>query len=208
MKTEAVLKKNLLSIIGGGILVSGLIVAVVSAIFGGGIPGILSLVCVLGAIFGLALAIATEKFLYFIISFISLALFAHTYMDVNNVIYLFFFLSLLPAVAGIAYYGIKVKGKILTAAAVFALAAVSLALFIFALVREAPAAFVFVAVGLLLSFSGQGIIILAGESRGEFFADKIANLNQKENEAKVKEKEEKEKEVINLEWLDNKKDRS
>jgi hypothetical protein len=30
MKTEAVLKKNLLSIIGGGILVSGLIVAVVS----------------------------------------------------------------------------------------------------------------------------------------------------------------------------------
>jgi hypothetical protein len=36
----------------------------------------------------------------------------------------------------------------------------------------------------------------------------VANLKQKENEAKAKEKEEKEKEVINLDWLDNKKDRS
>ncbi|HHU21146.1 MAG TPA: hypothetical protein GXZ51_01715 [Acholeplasma sp.] len=200
MKTEAVLKKNLLSIIGGAILVSGLIVAVISAIFGGGIPGgILGLIAVLGAIFGLVLAVATEKFLYFIVSFVSLSLFAHAYMDVNNVIYLFFFLSLLVAVAGIVYYGIKVKGKILTAIAVFALAAVGLALFIFFLVNDAPASLVFVAVGLILSYAGQGIIVLAGDSKGEFFADKVANLKQKNEEAKAKEKEEKEKEVINLE---------
>lgn len=206
MKTEAVLKKNLLSIIGGAILVSGLIVAVISAIFGGGIPGgILGLIAVLGAIFGLVLAVATEKFLYFIVSFVSLSLFAHAYMDVNNVIYLFFFLSLLVAVAGIVYYGIKVKGKILTAIAVFALAAVGLALFIFFLVNDAPASLVFVAVGLILSYAGQGIIVLAGDSKGEFFADKVANLKQKNEEAKAKEKEEKEKEVINLEWLNNKK---
>ena len=200
MKTEAVLKKNLLSIIGGAILVSGLIVAVISAIFGGGIPGgILGLIAVLGAIFGLVLAVATEKFLYFIVSFVSLSLFAHAYMNANNVIYLFFFLSLLVAVAGIVYYGIKVKGKILTAIAVFALAAVGLALFIFFLVNDAPASLVFVAVGLILSYAGQGIIVLAGDSKGEFFADKVANLKQKNEEAKAKEKEEKEKEVINLE---------
>lgn len=206
MKTEAVLKKNLLSIIGGAILVSGLIVAVISAIFGGGIPGgILGLIAVLGAIFGLVLAVATEKFLYFIVSFVSLSLFAHAYMNANNVIYLFFFLSLLVAVAGIVYYGIKVKGKILTAIAVFALAAVGLALFIFFLVNDAPASLVFVAVGLILSYAGQGIIVLAGDSKGEFFADKVANLKQKNEEAKAKEKEEKEKEVINLEWLNNKK---
>ena len=197
MKTEAVLKKNLLSIIGGAILVSGLIVAVISAIFGGGIPGgILGLIAVLGAIFGLVLAVATEKFLYFIVSFVSLSLFAHAYMDVNNVIYLFFFLSLLVAVAGIVYYGIKVKGKILTAIAVFALAAVGLALFIFFLVNDAPASLVFVAVGLILSYAGQGIIVLAGDSKGEFFADKVANLKQKNEEAKAKEKKRKKKKLL------------